>query len=907
LGGQRGRNANPINVNVTYTLSDSALDAKPYSITGNATQKPEYLQNNFGATVGGPLNIGSFFTNNNFNVNYNGSRSTNPSDQYYTVPTAAQRSGDFRDTVVSSTQFVNGQTVTTTQPVSIFDPNNNWAQFVDLNGNKNVIASNRIDPAAAGLLKFMPLPNLPGDTRNYHYVTSTENNSDSINFSIQHTIRPPQQQRGQQQNAQQFIQALQSGNLGALAGIRGGRGGQLQVQVQYQRSNTVSANPFPGIGGSQQGHGLNTSVSYNRSIWKAFSNMQFRVNRNHNEGTNLFEYSNNVAENLGITGVSTDPADWGVPTLSFTNFSSLNDRTPSNTVNMTYRASDNFRLPGRRHGVQFGADFTHTVNTVHSTTGNPRGTFTFSGSGTGLSGLSGSGYDFADFLLGLPARTTIAYGANGHTFISNAYNFFIQDNWQWRGNLTFNYGVRYEYASPYVEVHDHLVNLDAAPDFGNVKPVCPKDVITAGTLLCAGQTGPLTGIHYPRSLVKPNRHNFLPAFGLAWRGPGRFVVRTGYRISYNSGVYSAMANSFVRQPPFAVTQTNTTPGFTPSDARLTLENGFPTPPPSEVTNTFGVDPNYRVGYAHQWNLDVQRDLPLNIQMSLDYTGTKGTHLDVAQAPNRTLTGLRIANVQSFTWETSSGNSIYHGGSVQLQRRFSRGISVGGSYTYSKMIDDASSFNGGSGSGIAQDAFNLRAERAASNSDQRHAFSSNYNWELPLGRNKPFLNSDSVLSRAIGDWQLTGTVTFGSGRPFTPTIANNTCDLSRGTTGTLRADWNGNPIAIGHPTVDQWFNTAAFSDPTQKLVDGVLVTDCTHYGTAGRNLIRGPGTRSFGMTLNKSFRMKSNKNLDVRIQANNVFNMVTYSGINTSVNSTQFGQVTGAGSMRRVTIQARYRF
>src|SRR6185503_4608270 len=160
----------------------------------------------------------------------------------------------------------------------------------------------------------------------------------------------------------------------------------------------------------------------------------------------------------------------------------------------------------------------------------------------------------------------------------------------------------------------------------------------------------------------------------------------------------SMIQQLAFQPPFSVTQTNITSSTLP----LTLQNGFPTPPPATVTNNFGVDKNYRIGYAQTWNLSVQRELPKGLTMSADYTGTKGTRLDILQAPNRTATGLLLAGVQPFTWESSTGNSIAHVGRLQLRRRLQYGISVGGNYTFSKAIDNASSFGAGSGN-VAQDA------------------------------------------------------------------------------------------------------------------------------------------------------------------------------------------------------------
>jgi hypothetical protein len=247
-------------------------------------------------------------------------------------------------------------------------------------------------------------------------------------------------------------------------------------------------------------------------------------------------------------------------------------------------------------------------------------------------------------------------------------------------------------------------------------------------------------------------------------------------------------------------------------------------------------------------------------------------------------------------DTSVGNSIYNGGVLQLNRRLTKGIQLGGTYTFSKMFDDASSFTGGTGNNVAQDASNIRGERGPSSGDRRHVLQTNYLVELPFGRNKHFLNKDDIWNRLFGNWQLNGTVGISSGAPFTPRVTGSTCDIARGTNSTLRANYNGDDINLDNRSASEWFNTAAFSAPL----------GCA-YGTAGRDIIRGPASRSANMTLNKGFRLQGTRTLDVRIQANNVFNMVTYSGINTTVNSTQFGQVTSVLPMRQITIQARYRF
>src|SRR5262249_48374386 len=308
--------------------------------------------------------------------------------------------------------------------------------------------------------------------------------------------------------------------------------------------------------------------------------------------------------------------------------------------------------------------------------------------------------------------------------------------------------------------------------------------LTAAVPVLPGQVGPYHGL-FPRSLVRPDRNNVSPRVGIAWRLDSRTVLRTGYGITYNGAAYAAIASQMANQPPFSLTQTNT------NAALLTLQNGFPAPM-STVTNNYGIDHNYRIGYAQQWNLDLQRDLrKLGVQVNLDYTGTKGTRLDVVQAPNRTATGLRIVDVQPFNWETSEANSILHSGAVRIRRRLSRGISLGGTYQFSKSIDNASTVSGGGGGGTLEpDAFNLRAERGLSNFDQTHRLSLDYNFELPFGTNKPFLAENSTLKTLFGDWQLNGSWNIASGYPLTARVLGSFTDVARGSNGSLRANATG---------------------------------------------------------------------------------------------------------------------
>jgi uncharacterized membrane protein YgcG len=923
IGGQRGRNANPININLSYTLRDSALDAKPFSLTGQQQTKPNTMTNTFSSTVGGPLGIPGLLNSqrNTFNVTYSGSRSDTPSAGYQNVPTLLQRQCiidstkgcDLSQTLVPVTQFVGGKPTSVLTPVTVYDP---------LTGQpfaNNIIPADRIDSVAKKLLdpRFIPLPNNPSTdgTRNYYYLTTATSDSDNVNFQIRHQFAQPQRgNRGQRGNNNN------GGGGGRGGGGRGGRGGgTLNVQVQFSHSSNQSIGSVPAIGGSNLNHGLNTTVSYARQFGRIQSTMNFRFNKNHTEGTNLYVNNTNIAQQLGITGVSQDPGDWGLPTVSFVNFSGLSDRSPTNTDNKTFTVSETMRRQRNNHNIQWGADFTRTINAVHSVQGNPRGSFTFNGQATGLTQqnydpitgtttsllMPGTGLDFADFLLGYPQQTLLAYGADGHTFLSLNWDAYIQDDWRLRRNLTLQVGLRYEYVSPYKEANNHLVGLDVGAGFTEVAPVHP------------GTRGLYSGASFPETLVKPDRNNFMPRIGLAWNGPGRFVIRTGYGISYNAGAYSNMANSFARQPPFNQTTKNCVQYLTlapgtvspcaitngPGVNLLSLENGFPSLIPTcsaapdgtcVIQNTYGVDPNYRIGYAQQWTLDLQHELPGNIAMDLNYIGVKGTKMDVMEAPNRTNLGTaRVPSVISYTWLTSQGDSMYNGIVTGFRRRMTKGIQVGVNYTFSKFMSDATGFSG-AGRPI-QDAFNRRADRALDSSDKPHVLAINWTTELPFGTNKPFLHGDGIAPRMIGNWLVNGTFNYGSGSVLTPSVSNSNCDYAANGT-TLRPDFLGGRIALDHPTTQEWFNTSLFTVPTGCL------------GNAGKSLIRGPHTRSLSMTLNKSFPITaSGKTLDVRIQANNALNMVTWGNPNVNVNSYQFGQITNAGGMRTVTIQARYRF
>jgi trimeric autotransporter adhesin len=882
--GRRGFDINHPHGSFYYGIGDSALNAAPYSLTGVPSTKPSYVQNSFGGSVGGPLNIPKIYNGGAktfYFVNYNGRRGEHPFDQFSTVPTLLERQGNF-----SQTTYTTGPQAGS--PVAIFDPTTN-TQFPN-----NTIP--QINPIATGLLPYIPKPNLPGDFQNFHFVTSADNSSDDLNIRVNRT-------------------------LGAVTpgGRRGGRGAprnNLTLGFHFHQSNSTLTNPFPSVSGSTSVRSFDVPVSYVRSWGRLTNVVRADFNRSRTRSQNLYAFSQDITGDLGITGVSQNPFDWGLPNLSFTNFAGLQDINPQLLRNQTLTFSDNVIWNHGKHTWRWGGDF-RRIQINPETDSNARGSFIFSGLNTSqISGgqtVTGTGYDFADFLLGLPQQTSVQFGENNYHFRGNSWDLYVQDEWKIRGNLTLNLGVRYEYVSPFSELDNRLANLDVTP--GVLNPSLGTAVVTR---VVSGQSGPYSG-PLPASLVRPDRNNFAPRVGFAWKPFSRTVVRGGYGINYNTGAYQGIVQQLAFQPPFSTTSTNiqSTPG------ELTLQQGFPQVSPTGITNNFAVNPNYRLGYVQIRNLDIQQQIRPTVILNFDYTGTKGTDLDILEAPNRTINGIRIPDVQAFTYENSLADSSANAASVRLRKRLSNGFSIGGIYTFSKSIDNASSIGsgatsastsrglGGGGTGIAanspaassgaatvaQNPFDLAAERGLSSFNQTHRFTADYVIELPFGHDKRWLTGNSPLRAVLGDWQWSGDWTIASGLPFTPRLLGNPADVNRGTNGTLRPDLApGQAIAISNPSIARWFNTAAFIAPP-----------AGQYGTARRNSIVGPGTHVFDMAFTKVIPLKESRMLEFRAQATNIFNMPQYTTIDSVLNSPTFGRVTGVGGMRQFTMTARFRF
>ena len=533
--------------------------------------------------------------------------------------------------------------------------------------------------------------------------------------------------------------------------------------------------------------------------------------------------------------------------------------------------------PVGRHQIRLGGDYRYDSSTTENNP-NARGSFTFTGqhSSGGAQVAGRSGADFADFLLGVPQQAALQVGGTTH-LRQRSFDLFVEDNWQKNAKLTFNLGLRYELARPYVEAGGRMANLDVTPTLSAAAPVV------------AGGVGPFSGA-FPAGLLNTDVNNLGPRVAMAYRLTKGTVLRGGYSITYNSSSYAAIARQLGAEPPFAETETvigTPTAPLTVAEALLSST--------AATTNNFGVDKDYALGMIQTWNAALSRDFKENWTVSGAYTGTKGTDLDILRAPNRGPLGPVIPGVQAFTWESSGGRSILNAASVQLRRRLAGAISGAASYTIAKSMDNASSLGAGAPV-VAQNDKDLESEWALSSFDRRHQFSGELSFELPFGPNRRWLKSGGLLAGIVGDWTTLLTWTLQSGTPFTARVIGAASDVSRGTNGSLRADYTGAPIQLTNPTVDEFFNVAAFSVPASEM-----------FGDPARNSIIGPGARQLNAVVTRDVRLSPTRVVSLQVNATNLLNTIQWGTIDTNVNSPSFGQVLAVHPMRSVTINVRFRY
>jgi hypothetical protein len=816
---------------LSFSLDNSALDARSFSVTGANLGKPAYANARAGLVFGGPLQIPKlvkadkhimFFVDLHLTRNRTGTIS-NPVN----MPTALERTGDFSQTLVQGV------------PVTVYDPT------TGMPFPQNKIPASRINQASAALLDYFPAPNLPFAARNYQTSWTGLNNSQNVNSR--------------------------------LSNIKLDSKDRLNFSVGYQGASSVTPNLFDFID-TGSGQGINASAGWSRTITtKLVNSLNYTFSRNRQLSSPYFANGDDIAAKLNIAGTSQSPIDFGPPNLNLTNYASLTDGNYSLSRNQTSSGSDSLSWVHGVHNLTFGGGY-RRMQFNQLADSNGRGTYTFDGAATSsfVNGVAqtGTGYDLADLLLGLPAASSIRYGNPDKYFRGSGYNAFVNDDWRINTRFTLNYGLRWDFATPMSELYNRLVNLELSSGYSKISQVV------------AGAPG------IPNTLINPDYRNIAPRAGFAWR-PGTkdsLVIRGGYGVYFNTSVYNIIASNLAQQPPFAQSLSVSSSPANP----LTIQNGFLAASNPGNTSTYAVDPNYRMGYAQSWNLTIQHDLPFSLFGTAGYLGTKGTRLDQQFIPNSVAPGaLESTLPHGFIYETSNGNSIYHAAQFQLNRRFHSGFMTRTSYQFSKSIDDAGT--GGRGQGntpVAQNWMDLSAERGLSSFDARHNLSLQLQYSTGMG-----VNGGTMLNgwkgALIKDWTVSGNITVRSGNPFTATVGGNRSQiLGTAVSNTLRADATGLPVEAA----GMLFNTAAFAAP-----------EAGDWGNAGRNTIPGPAVFSLNTSLGRIIRLGERRSADFQVQAQNLLNHVTITSWSTVLGANNFGLASGAAAMRSVTASVRFRF
>lgn len=788
-------------------------------------QKAEFKRNQYGGSVGGPIRRDQTF----FFFSYEGTNERKGTTRTGTVPTAIEKTGDFSQS-----------------GITIFDP-----ATTDAAGRRqpfpgNRIPADRISAVGRTIAALYPNPNLGGAGSTRNFIASPTRSRDVHQFTVRfdHRLGP-------------------SDDLSGRYSIDDDK--RYDTFEPFTRRTNV-----PGFGTDTQNRGQLASVSWVK-IFTPRSLNELRLGFNRFRNAILSENrTTEQLQRLGITPYAPIPEiSNGYPAFTIVGYENLGEAAnqPQNRRNNTYQLVDTWSYTTGEHSIKAGFNYTRfQANTLFDS--NTRGSLTFDRvySASAATNPTG-GSALADLLLGLPFRTSVAVGEPLRYRLNANLGLFFQDDWKVGDRLTLNLGLRYELNSPITEKFDRISWFDE--QLGRM--VVPLEESSA-----------------PKRPFDFDSNNFAPRIGLALRPfrDTRTVLRAGYGVYYDMKLQN-IVSGFVQNPPFRTQFDFTANRDIPT---LTVSNPFPrtgattgAPAPSAVNR------NYPDSYVQQWSFNVQRELTPSLVTDVGYVSTRGVKLSRFRDINQPVPGPGAVTARrplpafgSITLREASGNSIYHGLQVRVEKRMTQGLSLLGSYTYSKTIDDSSSW-----SEQPQDPRNLRQERGLSTFDARNRLSFSYVYELPWGNGRRFLNGTNGFARAVvSGWQINGFYSVQSGRPLTVSLGSDRSNTGIG--GRNRPDRVGNPILPRNQrTVDRWFDASAFAVQPQFT-----------FGNAGRNTLQGPGINNWDFSLLKKSGVGEGKSIEFRFEVFNLANHPNFDNPNTQFDSTQFGTIFSADGTER---------
>lgn len=793
--------------------------------------KPSLNRHNFGGAVSGPVVLPGYNGHNKtfFMFSFWGER--NPGEQNFSgqVPTAAMRSGDF-----SGLSGVTVRDPRTGQPFP-----------------GNVIPADRISPIAQRITnRFYPLPNVS----NVFQAANWQENVDRGGRPRENRIDLRVDQRIGHNNM-----LFARFNWKSTA--------------QWALGKAVA----PGTGaaptlGSVEGPRAHTNfvASDTHTFGKSLINeARFGYTRGGNSSFAALRGRDLIRE-LGLTGYP-DSDYASVPNFLITGLPTIGYGVPNNLDdhNNIYQATDTVTWTRSDHTFKGGVDIQHNNANGLDTPDDLFGTLSFTGLITG--------HAYADFLLGLPASTRRSTYAGIRSKSGTDVATFIQDSWRISPKLTLEGGVRYEYQFAPVGDDDALMyNFDPAtgnlvvPDgtlgSSGINPLLPATI----KIVSASSAG------FSQGLRNPQKGNIVPRVGFAWRPTERTTIRGGYGMFIDS--FGTTLAPPAASPLFGYVESFTN---TASRQTFTLSNPFGAAG-SIGTLQVGAagapafNPDLENSRLHQWNLTVERQIR-EFGVRVSYVGSRSTNLTYTRninlpAPSTSTTNVstrriypQFANV-FYSQNGDDLHSQYHGLQMDVERRFGKGFYFQAAWTYSNLMEAVEDVGREAGPPI-QNPYDVGAERARAAFNPTHRINGALVWELPVGRNRRFFSHmNPALDGLFGGWQLSSLFYYDTGRWFTPTFTGFDPSAT-GTSGAQRPDRAGDGnLPSGERTIDRWFDVSAFVP---------LPNSIGRFGNSGRNIIEGPSSRVIHLSLAKRFRFTGRTNMQLQVNALNVFNIENF--------------------------------
>jgi hypothetical protein len=809
---------------------DDAFDANNFFNNRAGRGKPQFRQDQFGGTVGGPV----FKDRTFFFTSYQGHREEQGQTFLSTVPSLAMRSGNFSEL-----------------SRAIFDPQTGQP-FPG-----NVIPSDRIDSVARNILtQLYPEPNTAG---------SRQANGQTIDNYLINPIK----QRQDNQVDTKVDHNLTSSN-------------RFFARYSFQKTHRLQPATLPhGDAGATFGAGdgniKGQSLAFNDT--QTFSNRwlnEFRFGWSSIKFLmTSIDYGTNPAQAVGLPGINLNTVTSAMTQLTFQNIRNLgaNGNQPLITNQNDFQFFDNVTWSSGRHTLKTGGSLTlrsREILNADSIVGvfnfNNNMTSNCAGQGAGCTVNSGTGFDVASFMLGLAnSKNRNLFDAGTYTEKRPEIATYVQDDFRASRKLTLNLGLRWDVYVPWVEIEDRQSNFDE----------------TTGKFVVASPDAVIAGVKVGRYLQTYAKRDIGPRFGFAYdiNGDGKTLVRGGFGVFWNY-TPGGTSSSKAQNPPF-LQSTSLTPTPTAYGSNLLLKDGLPPPPgvdpnrPASGTTRSIFDINFRDAYARQWNVNVQRGLATNYMVEVAYVGSQGRHMILKGDPNqaRPVVGVTDSNVnrpyaavspalRSIGQVQSTGTLDYHGLLVKFQRRFANNFSFLNSYTWGKAIDLNSDNDG---TVTLTNVYDPQYNRGPADYDITHTLSSSWIYELPWARTKLY-----------GGWQMSGILLLRGGLPLTVTQTQGVQSTGTGNRPNRVCDGR-----LSSPTIDRWFDTSCFVSPAD--VTGT-------YGDAGRGILRGPGAFNIDASLIKNTKV-GRYATEFRIEAFNLLNHPQFANPNTQIGNAAVGTIS----------------